>query len=288
MQSHKLGSLILAAIILVAFAGPLFGHASVNPRTSEAGVHHKIFYVRAQVEKEIPVVELGFEVSQEWRDNGGDVNSFQDIPGYELHVDFDENGKVERFYWTGTRAVVETFQMINVSMKVPEEPGLYPFKSWQKYSDGSVVWWNEPGAKGCKILSGCDRGSTAHPDGRGVSGKRNRDCPSGIGNFSTGLQEWPQESCLIRQTLFCCVGAHRLDCLKSRLTQVSYVGADTVALSSDWGGYPVNIKGIENAGEYQNIAQALLKRGYSDGDVAKIMGENLLRVFDEVVRTARN
>jgi membrane dipeptidase len=62
------------------------------------------------------------------------------------------------------------------------------------------------------------------------------------------------------------------------------VGVDAVAVSSDWGGYPVNIKGIENAGEYQNIAQALLKRGYSDGDVAKIMGENLLRVFDEVVR----
>jgi len=66
------------------------------------------------------------------------------------------------------------------------------------------------------------------------------------------------------------------------------VGVDSVAVSSDWGGYPVNIKGIENAGEYQNIAQALLKRGYSDEDVAKIMGENLLRVFDEVVRTAQN
>ncbi len=148
MIRHKLGSLILASIILVACAGPLFGHASVNPRTTEAGVHHKIFYVRAPVEKEIPVVELGFEVSQEWRDNGGDVNSFQDIPGYELHVDFDDDGKVERFYWTGTRAVVETFQMINVSMNVPEEPGVYPFKSWQKYTDGSVVWWNEPRGEG--------------------------------------------------------------------------------------------------------------------------------------------
>jgi hypothetical protein len=82
------------------------------------------------VEKEIPVVELGFEVSQEWRDNGGDVNSFQDIPGYELHVDFDENGKVERFYWTGTRAVVETFQMINVST-IPSNPGRNtPMAAW--------------------------------------------------------------------------------------------------------------------------------------------------------------
>jgi len=69
---------------------------------------------------------------------------------------------------------------------------------------------------------------------------------------------------------------------------VRLVGADHVGISSDWGGYMVNIKGIENAGEYQNIAQALLSRGYSREDVAKIMGENLLRVFDEVVSTAGN
>jgi len=67
---------------------------------------------------------------------------------------------------------------------------------------------------------------------------------------------------------------------------VRLVGADHVGISSDWGGYAVNIKGIENAGEYQNIAQALLSRGYGREDVAKIMGENLLRVFDEVVTTA--
>ena len=65
------------------------------------------------------------------------------------------------------------------------------------------------------------------------------------------------------------------------------VGADHVGISSDWGGYPVNIQDIEGAGEYQNIAQALLQRGYAREDVAKIMGENLLRVFDEVVNTAQ-
>jgi len=69
---------------------------------------------------------------------------------------------------------------------------------------------------------------------------------------------------------------------------VRLVGVDYVGISSDFGGYPVNIKGIENAGEYQNIAEALLKRGYRREDVAKIMGENLLRVFDEVVSTATN
>ncbi len=68
---------------------------------------------------------------------------------------------------------------------------------------------------------------------------------------------------------------------------VRLVGVDYVGISSDFGGYPVNIQGIENAGEYQNVAQALLGRGYSREDVAKIMGANLLRLFDEVVRTAQ-
>ena len=46
--------------------------------------------------------------------------------------------------------------------------------------------------------------------------------------------------------------------------------------------------GIENAAEFQNVAQALLDGGYSEEDVAKIMGENLLRVFETVVSTAKN
>jgi len=63
---------------------------------------------------------------------------------------------------------------------------------------------------------------------------------------------------------------------------------DHVGISSDWGGYSVNIQGIENAGEYQNVAQALLQRGYSREDVAKIVGENVLRVFEAVTSTAQN
>ncbi len=67
---------------------------------------------------------------------------------------------------------------------------------------------------------------------------------------------------------------------------VDLVGIDHVCFSTDWGATRVSIKGIENSGEFQNVAQALLESGYSEEDVAKIMGENLLRVFDEVVSTA--
>ncbi len=67
---------------------------------------------------------------------------------------------------------------------------------------------------------------------------------------------------------------------------VNLVGIDHVCISTDWGATITSAKGIENAAEFQNVAQALLDSGYSQEDVAKIMGGNLLRVFDEVVKSA--
>ena len=151
MQTSKLASLLLTSMLWGSFSVSLLAHASVNPRTAPAGVHHMLFYVRAPVEQAIPVIELGFEVSQEWRDNGGDVNSFQDMPGWTLHVEFDDEGKVERFFWTDGEAPRETFQMINVSMNVPEKPGQYPFIAWQKYADGKVVRFNEAQGEGVEF-----------------------------------------------------------------------------------------------------------------------------------------
>ncbi|MBI3942874.1 MAG: membrane dipeptidase, partial [Chloroflexi bacterium] len=47
--------------------------------------------------------------------------------------------------------------------------------------------------------------------------------------------------------------------------------------------YPIiNPEGIRSAAEFPNITRALLKRGYANADVKKIMGENLLRVFQTV------
>jgi uncharacterized protein YcnI len=144
----EIKSPLLALLALAAFSVPLMAHISVNPRTSEAGIHHKLFYIRAPVEKAIPVIELGFEVSEEWRNNGGDVNSFQHVPGWDLHVDFDDEGKVTKVFWTGGEAPRETFMMFYMSMNVPETPGEYPFKAWQKWEDGSELWFNEPRGEG--------------------------------------------------------------------------------------------------------------------------------------------
>ncbi|MBZ5652498.1 MAG: dipeptidase, partial [Acidobacteriia bacterium] len=46
-------------------------------------------------------------------------------------------------------------------------------------------------------------------------------------------------------------------------------------------------EGIDSAADLPRITQALLDRGYSEKDIHKILGGNLLRVFGEVERVSR-
>ena len=45
--------------------------------------------------------------------------------------------------------------------------------------------------------------------------------------------------------------------------------------------------GIDSAADLPKITQALLDRGYNAGNVKKILGGNLLRVFADVERVSR-
>lgn len=62
---------------------------------------------------------------------------------------------------------------------------------------------------------------------------------------------------------------------------VKLVGPDHVGIGSDFGG-DTTPKGLETAAQYPNITAELLKRGYSEEDIIKILGGNLLRILDEV------
>jgi membrane dipeptidase len=69
----------------------------------------------------------------------------------------------------------------------------------------------------------------------------------------------------------------------------SLVGIDHAALGGDY--FPTApednwqwVKGIENMSEMPNVTRALVKRGYSDEEIQKVLGGNLLRLFREVWR----
>ena len=68
---------------------------------------------------------------------------------------------------------------------------------------------------------------------------------------------------------------------------VKVAGIDHVGLGSDFDGANMPY-GMEDATKLPKITEALLKKGYSEGDVRKILGENTLRVMTEVERVSRD
>jgi membrane dipeptidase len=64
-------------------------------------------------------------------------------------------------------------------------------------------------------------------------------------------------------------------------------GVDHVGLGSDWDGSPIFPVGMEGMDDLPKITLELLRRGWSDDDVRKVLGENFLRVFGEAAAHAR-
>ncbi len=68
---------------------------------------------------------------------------------------------------------------------------------------------------------------------------------------------------------------------------VELIGIDHVGISSDFDGGG-GILGWNDASETLNITKELVSRGYTEKQIAKLWGENLLRVLDEVQKYASN
>ena len=60
---------------------------------------------------------------------------------------------------------------------------------------------------------------------------------------------------------------------------VKLVGVDYVGLGSDFDGIESAPKGLDGVEDFPKITEGLQKRGYSEKDIRKILGENFLRVF---------
>lgn len=63
-------------------------------------------------------------------------------------------------------------------------------------------------------------------------------------------------------------------------------GVDHIGIGSDFDGISQGPVGLEDVSTYPLLLAELLRRGYTEDDVAKIAGSNLLRVFDEAERVA--
>jgi membrane dipeptidase len=72
---------------------------------------------------------------------------------------------------------------------------------------------------------------------------------------------------------------------------VKVMGSDHVGLGADFDVYQIHLglprerwlRGLEEADRWPDVTAGLMARGYSQADVRKIVGENLLRVFGQVI-----
>jgi len=64
---------------------------------------------------------------------------------------------------------------------------------------------------------------------------------------------------------------------------VKLTSIDNVGIGSDYDGVGDSLPtGLKDVSQYPNLVEGLLQRGYSEADVRKILGENLLRVWEAV------
>ena len=66
---------------------------------------------------------------------------------------------------------------------------------------------------------------------------------------------------------------------------VATVGVDHVGIGSDFDG-AVMPEGMEDASKLPQITEELLRRGYSEPDIKKILGGNILRVMEDVAEAS--
>jgi membrane dipeptidase len=78
---------------------------------------------------------------------------------------------------------------------------------------------------------------------------------------------------------------------KSLIDHIDHIaktaGVDHVGLGSDFDGIPSSPVGMDSAADLPKITQALMARGYSADDMHKVLGGNLLRVFEQVEQVSR-
>ena len=65
---------------------------------------------------------------------------------------------------------------------------------------------------------------------------------------------------------------------------VRLAGIDAVGIGSDYDGVPSVPTGLPDVSAYPALVTELLRRGYAEDDIRKLLGENLMRVWREVER----
>lgn len=65
------------------------------------------------------------------------------------------------------------------------------------------------------------------------------------------------------------------------------IGVDYLGIGADYDGVEFTPEGLEDVSKYPNLVVSLLEKGWTDSEIIKIMGANLVRVFEDVEKYAK-
>lgn len=119
----------------------------------------------------------------------------------------------------------------------------------------------------------------AHDERRDEERKRLRGLPGATDeSVSETLRTWDRSNPAPRATL--AQVADHIDHIRK------VAGIDHLGLGSDFDGITSVPEGLEDVSKFPDLTRELLRRGYSDEDIQKILGRNLLRVMRSVEETS--
>lgn len=137
MKPRALALVPLAATALAALPTPLHGHAVVHPAVSVPAAYEK-YVLRVPNERDVPTVRVELEFPAPVH-----VVSFADVPGWDLTVERDGDGRITRAVWTGELPVDRFVEFPFVAVN-PDEEARLAWPAWQTYAGGERVGWTGP------------------------------------------------------------------------------------------------------------------------------------------------
>jgi membrane dipeptidase len=102
--------------------------------------------------------------------------------------------------------------------------------------------------------------------------------PNNDAYVQAGLERWRIENPEPRATLQ--QVADHIDHIRK------VAGIDHIGLGGDFDGISTVVEGLEDVSKYPYLTAELLKRGYTDQDIKKILGLNILRVMRQAERVS--
>ncbi|BCJ88192.1 YcnI family copper-binding membrane protein [Effusibacillus dendaii] len=136
-KRKQIASAILFSASLLLFAGTASAHVTVWPKETKADSYER-YTIRVPNEKDNPTTKVRVEFPP-----GTSIGNVLPVPGWTYEFEKDSEGRFKAITWTATAGGIKPNEFVEfgLSGKNPKDPGTLSWKSYQTYSDNSVVEW---------------------------------------------------------------------------------------------------------------------------------------------------